>query len=186
MKRTLVLGFLITFSVISFANPSTNPRVLVETNLGSFELALYPERAPETVDNFLKLVETKFYDGLIFHRVIANFMVQAGGFDRDLQYFDSKTTVANESFNGLSNQTGSIAMARTQDPHSASSQFFINVRNNSALNSKRRKPGYTVFGKVTNGWEVIKRIENSKTTIKTGISEALPIEPIIIFRARRL
>ena len=113
-------------------------------------------------------------------------MVQTGGFDRNLKYYDSENTVTNESLNGLSNKTGSIAMARTEDPDSASSQFFINVRNNASLNSKRRRPGYTVFGKVTNGWEVIKRIENSKTAVKMGISEALPLEPIIILRARRL
>ena len=186
MKHKLILTIFLASSMISSANADANPQVLVETNLGSFELVLYPERASATVDNFLKLIESKFYDGLIFHRVIANFMVQTGGFDRNLKYYDSENTVTNESLNGLSNKTGSIAMARTEDPDSASSQFFINVRNNASLNSKRRRPGYTVFGKVTNGWEVIKRIENSKTAVKMGISEALPLEPIIILRARRL
>ena len=161
------------------------PLVRFETNRGTIDVELYPERAPLTVANFLELVDANFYDSLIFHRVIAGFMIQTGGFDKDLRYRDTEKNVVNESPNGLFNKRGYLAMARTSDPDSASSQFFINVSSNSSLNARSGRPGYTVFGKVIDGWKVVEDIELSNTTGKSGVSEALPDEPIIILRARR-
>ena len=162
------------------------PQVRFETNRGTFDVELYPERAPITVANFLELVDAQFYDNLIFHRVIAGFMIQTGGFDKDLRYRDSERTIVNESPNGLFNKRGYLAMARTNDPDSASSQFFINVSNNSSLNARGGRAGYAVFGKVTEGYDVVEDIELSDTTGKPGISEAVPDIPIVILRARRL
>tara|TARA_A100001037_G_C15135053_1_gene630655 strand:+ start:703 stop:1263 length:561 start_codon:yes stop_codon:yes gene_type:complete len=186
MLARIFLFFSLSILAGNVTADEASPRIIMETNLGSFELTLNAKRAPLTVKNFLELIDSRFYDGLIFHRVIDDFMIQAGGFDKNLRYYDSGRTVANESFNGLTNKTGAVAMARTEDPNSASSQFYINIKNNSSLNPKRRRPGYTVFGKVTSGWDVIKRIATAKTKYKNGISEALPLDPIIILRARRL
>jgi peptidyl-prolyl cis-trans isomerase A (cyclophilin A) len=162
------------------------PQVRFETNRGTFDVELYPERAPVTVGNFLELVDAQFYDGLIFHRVIAGFMIQTGGFDKNLRYRDTEQTIVNESPNGLFNKRGYLAMARTNDPDSASSQFFINVSDNSSLNARRGRAGYTVFGKVIAGWDVVTDIELADTTGRPGISEAVPDIPIVILRARRL
>ena len=162
------------------------PQVRFETNRGTFDVELYPSRAPITVKNFLELVDAEFYDNLIFHRVIAGFMIQTGGFDKNLRYRDIEQTIVNESPNGLFNKRGYLAMARTSDPDSASSQFFINVSDNSSLNARGGRAGYAVFGKVTQGWDVVEDIELSDTTGRPGISEAVPDIPVIILRARRL
>jgi peptidyl-prolyl cis-trans isomerase A (cyclophilin A) len=162
------------------------PQVRFETNRGSFDVELYPERAPITVSNFLSLIEAKFYDDMIFHRVIAGFMIQTGGFDKNLRYRDTDKTIVNESPNGLFNKRGYLAMARTSDPDSASSQFFVNVSNNASLNAKSGRPGYAVFGKVIDGYDVVEDIELSDTTGRPEISEAVPDIPIVILRARRL
>ena len=133
-----------------------NPRVLIETTQGNIELELLPKFAPKHVDNFLNLVEPEFYPGLVFHRVIPGFMIQAGGYDADINYREhEEITVPNESFNGLKNRRGSVAAARRDDPDSADTQFFINVANNDFLDAKPNQPGYTVFGRVTDGFDTI-------------------------------
>ena len=143
-----------------------NPVVNIETTMGNIELELYPAKAPKTVANFLRYVNEGFYDGTIFHRVIKNFMIQGGGFTKDYLKKANHAPVANEAFNGLTNDRGTIAMARTMDPHSATAQFFINTRNNSPLNftsQSVRGWGYTVFGKVITGMKTVDGIENSRT-----------------------
>ena len=160
-----------------------NPKIEIATNMGNIRLTLLPEHAPLTVANFLQLVKERHYDGLIFHRVIANFMIQAGGYTNELEYRDSEKIVKNESNNGLPNTRGTIAMARTSDPDSASAQFYINVKDNKHLDYKDQTPGYTVFGFVTKGMEVIEKIELVDTHIKNGMP-AVPEEPIVIISIR--
>ncbi|MCL4171196.1 UNVERIFIED_CONTAM: hypothetical protein GTU68_055686 [Idotea baltica] len=138
-----------------------------------------------TVENFLQLVDDEFYNNLLFHRVIANFMVQVGGYDVDMVYREPPRTVVNESFNGLSNRKGFIAMARTNDPDSADTQFFINVRDNARLDAQPGKPGYTVFGRVIEGWRVVESIELVDTGISQGMS-AVPMEPVVLESAERV
>jgi len=161
------------------------PQVRLETSVGNIDIELYPRYAPITVANFLRLVDDGFYDGLIFHRVIANFMIQAGGFDAQMQAREPPSTIVNESPNGLLNRKQYVAMARQDDPDSAAAQFFINVRNNPHLDGARGQPGYTVFGKVIGGWDVVQEIELADTSIKNGMA-AVPDAPIVILKARRL
>ena len=157
-----------------------NPRVLIETTQGNIELELLPKFAPKHVDNFLNLVEQEFYPGLVFHRVIPGFMIQAGGYDADINYREHEDiTVPNESFNGLKNRRGSVAAARRDDPDSADTQFFINVANNDFLDAKPNQPGYTVFGRVTNGFDTIERIELTDTHLRKGMA-GVPEEAIVI------
>ncbi len=169
-------------SVIGATDPS--PRVIMETTLGTVTIELDPKAAPATVSNFLDLVDNGFYDGLIFHRVIANFVVQAGGYDPKLNFRDPPRTVVNESLNGLSNRKGTLAMARTNDPDSADAQFFINVKDNRRLDGRRGKPGYTVFGKVVDGWPVIETIELVNTGSAGGMA-GVPEQPVVIRRMHR-
>lgn len=145
---------------------TANPQILMKTNLGSVTLELYPEEAPKTVENFLRYVEDGFYKNTIFHRVIANFMIQGGGFDTTFHEKATRGPVKNEANNGLKNEVGTIAMARTSDPHSATAQFFINVKNNEFLNYTAATPrgyGYTVFGKVTDGMNIVHQIARTPT-----------------------
>ena len=153
--------------------------------MGYIEITLLPDKAPLTVQNFLELVEQKHYDGLIFHRVIANFMIQGGGYTSELEYRDSGKRVKNESNNGLSNSRGTIAMARTSDPDSASAQFYINVKNNNHLDFRENFMGYTVFGFVTKGMQIVESIELVDTHIQQGMP-AVPIQPIVIESIKRL
>lgn len=139
---------------------------MIDTNRGAIEVELYPQQAPKTVANFLNYVKQDFYAGTVFHRVIKGFMIQGGGFTTELERKDTLPPVENEAFNGLPNKRGSIAMARTNQPHSATSQFFINTVDNAFLNFRgktMRGWGYTVFGQVTKGMDVVERIENSRT-----------------------
>jgi peptidyl-prolyl cis-trans isomerase A (cyclophilin A) len=161
------------------------PRVRLETSLGNIDLEVYPEFAPISAENFLRLVDDGFYDGLIFHRVIANFMIQAGGYDAEMTYRNEPGTIINESSNGLLNRKQYVAMARLADPDSAGAQFFINVKRNPHLDGSRGKPGYSVFGKVVAGWDVVEEIELSDTGIKAGMP-AVPDTPIVIKQASRL
>ncbi|MCZ6712078.1 MAG: peptidylprolyl isomerase [Gammaproteobacteria bacterium] len=161
------------------------PIVRLETNLGNIDMELYPTYAPITVENFLRLVDDGFYDGLIFHRVIANFMIQAGGFDAEMNRREDPVTIFNESRNGLLNRKQYVAMARLDDPDSAGTQFFINVRRNSNLDGSMRAPGYAVFAKVIGGWDVVQEIELSDTGIQAGMA-AVPDTPIVIRQATRL
>ena len=135
----------------------------IKTNLGNIELELDAEKAPKTVENFLKYVKTGFYDGTIFHRVISGFMIQGGGFEPNMNQKETLDPIENEADNGLSNLVGTIAMARTNDPHSATAQFFINTADNLFLNHTEKNSrgwGYAVFGKVSSGLEVVKKIES--------------------------
>ena len=163
MKKLLLLcGLLMT----SFAWASNAPQVRVTTNLGVIELELNATAAPKTVENFMRYSKEGFYDGTIFHRVIKNFMIQGGGFNQNFMQKSVRAPVPNEAFNGLKNDRGTIAMARTGDPHSATAQFFINTGNNDSLNFSDKTTqgwGYTVFGKVTKGMDVVDRIQNILT-----------------------
>ncbi|MFD1216192.1 MULTISPECIES: peptidylprolyl isomerase [Microbulbifer] len=160
------------------------PRVELETDLGTIELALYPDKAPETVKNFLTYVDAGFYDGTIFHRVIPGFMAQGGGYTFDFSEKTNRDPVVNESDNGLSNERGTIAMARTSDPNSATSQFFINLADNSRLDGSAQKPGYTVFGKVLLGMSVVQRIAAEPRGQYKAFPDA-PNTPVRILKARR-
>jgi len=157
-------------------------QVLMTTTVGPITLELDTDNAPKTVDNFLSYVADGFYDGTIFHRVIDNFMIQGGGFTAGMEQKDTKAPVENEANNGLKNDRGTIAMARTQDPHSATAQFFINVQDNDFLNHTGENIqgwGYAVFGKVTDGEDVLDKIRCVQTGGQGGHQD-VPVEPIII------
>ena len=162
-----------------------NPRVLLETNKGKIVLELFADKAPKTVDNFLSYVNSGHYSGVIFHRVIKDFMIQGGGFDTSGSQKATRSPVQNEADNGLKNETGTVAMARTGDPHSASAQFFINLKDNTFLNHTAKTPqgwGYTVFGKVVEGMDVVNAIAQVKVS-PGRLSEAVPAEQIVITKA---
>jgi cyclophilin family peptidyl-prolyl cis-trans isomerase len=161
------------------------PRVRLTTTLGTIDVALFPDAAPRTVANFLRLVDDGFYDGLIFHRVLANFVIQTGGYEPDMSYREPPRTVVNESFNGLANTRGTLAMARLSDPDSAEAQFFINVKDNPHLDAAPGTPGYTVFGEVVDGMDVVTEIELVGTTRRAGMA-GVPETPVVIERAERL
>ena len=158
-------------------------QVVLKTTFGDIKLALDAEKAPKTVENFINYVKEGFYDGLIFHRVIDGFMVQGGGMKEDMsQKPATQGQIENEADNGLPNKNLSVAMARTMDPHSASSQFFINVKDNSFLNHSGKNPegwGYCVFGEVVEGEDVVNRIKGVKTGIAMGHQD-VPVEPVVI------
>jgi cyclophilin family peptidyl-prolyl cis-trans isomerase len=172
--------------LVSLSAAAAQPQVELTTNMGAITLELYPENAPNTVENFLRYVKNGHYDGTIFHRVIPGFMIQGGGFTRE---FAEKPTVApirNEAGNGLRNAAGFVAMARTADPHSASAQFFINLNTNSNLDFRSQTPegwGYTVFGKVVKGMDVVNRIAGVATASRAPHDD-VPVKPVIIQRAR--
>ncbi|MBF0264383.1 MAG: peptidylprolyl isomerase [Gammaproteobacteria bacterium] len=162
----LVKLFIILFLLISQTALAANPKVKIETSEGVIEVELLSEKSPITVRNFLSYVDSGFYDGTIFHRVIPNFMVQGGGFNKKFEKKQTNKAIKNEADNNLVNIKGTIAMARTSEPHSATAQFFINTNNNYFLNhrSKNYKEwGYTVFGKVTKGYDIVEKIESVKT-----------------------
>ncbi len=165
-----------------------NPQVLFETNLGTFIIELYPDKAPNTVKNFLTYVNDGFYDGTIFHRVIPNFMVQGGGFTADMKKKTTREPIANEADNGLRNTVGTVAMARTSDPHSATAQFFINVSKNSFLDFREktnRAWGYAVFGRVIKGMKTVNKIRTSPTGKTKGMID-VPRETVTIIKARQI
>lgn len=161
------------------------PRVLLETTEGNILLELDSRRAPLTVRHFLELVESEQYDGTIFHRVIADFMIQAGGYDRDLKPRETDDTLVNESGNGLPHLRGTIAMARTNEPHSANAQFFINVVDNARLNPRADRWGYAVFGSVIEGMDVADKIAAMRTGPAGNLARDVPVVPIIIEKAVR-
>ena len=161
---------------------AADPRVELKTNRGVIVLELYPDKAPKTVANFLQYVKDGHYNGTTFHRVIDGFMIQGGGFDKDMRQKPTRAPVENEAGNGLKNDVGTIAMARTPDPHSASAQFFINLKNNDFLNYKEPTPqgyGYTVFGRVVAGMDIVERIAKAPTG-NAGPLQNVPREPIVI------
>ena len=177
------LAACLSFQAVAAA--ADTPTVRFSTPFGNIDIELYPDKAPLTVRNFLQLVDDGFYDGLVFHRVVANFVIQAGGYDANLNYREPPGTILNESKNGLPNRKGSIAMARLTDPDSASSQFFINTKHNPNLDATRGKPGYTVFGQVIAGMEVVAEIELVDTHLEGGMS-GVPEKDVVISRATRL
>ncbi|MES1242868.1 MAG: peptidylprolyl isomerase [Acidobacteriota bacterium] len=165
--------------------PKANPRVALETSKGRIVIELYPDKAPKTVANFLQYVNSGFYNGVIFHRVIPGFMIQGGGFTADMTQKETKGSIQNEADNGLRNDRGTIAMARTGDPHSASAQWFINVADNRSLNHTGKTQqgwGYAVFGKVVEGMDVADAIVGVRTTQKGPYGD-VPVEPITITKA---
>ncbi len=167
----------------------TGPVVELATSLGSIKIALDAEKAPITVDNFLKYVRGGFYDGTVFHRVMTNFMIQGGGMTPDLKEKTTRPAIRNEARNGLRNSRGTIAMARTNDPNSATSQFFINVKDNHRLDFGIGGAGYAVFGEVVEGMDVVDKIVGVPTGTKTasGIAyENVPLTPVLIKTAREV
>lgn len=159
--------------------------IKLETNMGTITLEMYPDKAPKTVENFEQYVKDGFYDGTVFHRVINNFMIQGGGFEPGMAQKTTRDTIENEADNGLSNEVGTIAMARTPDPHSASAQFFINVKDNGFLDFRSATPdgyGYCVFGKVVDGMDVVEKIKTVDTTFKGGHQD-VPVDDVIIEKA---
>ena len=182
-----LLFCLVTFSVaVSAANPekAKNPHVRITTNLGVIELELDAAHAPNTVRNFMNYVQTGFYSGTIFHRVIPGFMIQGGGFRPGMDEKVKGTPIRNEADNGLKNLAGTIAMARTSDPHSASAQFFINTVDNQMLDFRGPGPqeiGYTVFGRVIKGLDVVNKIRNVPTARK-GPHGDVPVQSVLIER----
>ncbi|GBL05453.1 peptidylprolyl isomerase [Glaciecola sp. KUL10] len=156
--------------------------VVLKTNFGEIKLALHADKAPKTVANFLSYVEDGFYDNTIFHRVISNFMVQGGGFEAGLEQKETKAPIENEADNGLSNKVGAVAMARTNDPHSATAQFFINVKDNDFLDftaANAHGYGYCVFAQVVEGMDVVEKIKGVQTG-NAGMHQDVPVEDVVI------
>ncbi|NPA58529.1 MAG: peptidyl-prolyl cis-trans isomerase [Aquificae bacterium] len=177
-----IVATLLAVLVFSFSYGKDNPVVVIKTNMGDIYVELYPDKAPKTVKNFLTYVEEGFYNGLIFHRVVKGFVIQGGGFDKNLQYRKpTHPPVENESNNGLSNVRGTIAMARTSDPHSATTQFYINLADNTFLDYGKnpQKWGYTVFGRVIKGMDVVDEI-GQVPVMNVGMMINVPVKPIII------
>ncbi len=165
---------------------SDDPVVVIETSMGNITVEVYPDRSPKSVENFLGYVKDGFYQGTVFHRVIRGFMIQGGGLTADLQRKTARAPVENEASNGLKNERGTVAMARTADIHSATAQFFINTANNRALDHKGMGTadyGYCVFGKVMEGMDVVDAIEKVKTGTKNGYND-VPVEPVVIKSVR--
>lgn len=186
MERRMFIMMMILFSLLSTTvEAAKNPKVVLETSMGDITLELYPDKAPATVKNFLTYVDEKFYDGTIFHRVISGFMIQGGGMTADMNEKSTHSPIKNEADNGLKNDLGSIAMARTNDPNSATAQFFINAKDNTFLNFKSKSLdgyGYCVFGKVIKGLDIVEAIEKTPTTSK-GFFQDVPAKQVLIKKA---
>ena len=180
LMRVFSLCFALAMSMSAHA---ANPTVEMKTNLGSFSIELYPDKAPKTVENFLKYAKGGFYKGTVFHRVIDNFMIQGGGFGTDLLEKETFPPIQNEAGNGLKNEIYSVAMARTNYPHSASAQFFVNVKDNAFLDHTAPTPrgwGYAVFGKVVKGQEVVMKIAKVRTGPRGPFPSDVPLENVVI------
>lgn len=177
--KTLVTFLLACMSLSLLA---ANPSIVIKTSMGEIEAELFQDKAPESVKNFLSYVEKGHYKNTIFHRVIDNFMIQGGGFDKDLKEKATGKPIKNEAGNGLKNEVGTLAMARTNEVDSATAQFYINVADNSFLDHRDNTPmgfGYAVFGKVTKGMPVVNKIKSVKTGSRTPL-EDVPLEPVVI------
>lgn len=181
-------GLAVSDSDIEKSAPAAAPTVIIETTQGNITLELYPDEAPQTVQNFLHYVDSGQYDGTIFHRVIQGFMIQGGGFTADFSRKQTGEPIQNEANNGLKNRRGTIAMARTMDPHSATAQFFINTRDNVSLDHRAENTrgfGYCVFGKVTEGMDVVDRIEGTPTGAAGPFRSDVPQNTIEITSIKR-
>jgi cyclophilin family peptidyl-prolyl cis-trans isomerase len=195
MQRFLNLAVLSAVVCLGSAFPvvAANPVVEIKTSMGTIKVELFEDKSPETVKNFLKYVEDKHYDGTIFHRVIADFMIQGGGFEKGLAAGNIRTKekktrdpIKNEAGNGLSNERGTIAMARRGDPNSATAQFFINVKNNTGLDRNARSAGYCVFGKVVSGMDVVDKIKAVRTTeLVPGFGD-VPTDEVVIESVKKV
>jgi peptidyl-prolyl cis-trans isomerase B (cyclophilin B) len=175
----------VLISSISAATAGDLPRVQMHTNQGDIVLELNKEKAPKSVENFLQYCKEGFYDSTVFHRIIDNFMIQGGGFTQDFKQKDTRAAIQNEAQNGLKNLRGTIAMARTGDPHSATAQFFINVVDNAFLDHTMPTPqgwGYAVFGKVVEGMEVVDKIKAAPTGSGGPFPQDVPTKPVVIER----
>jgi peptidyl-prolyl cis-trans isomerase A (cyclophilin A) len=175
--RLLSAAFALSLAVPALA---ANPVVEMKTSAGTIVLELNAEKAPKSVENFLQYANAGFYNGTVFHRVIDGFMIQGGGFTPEMKQKDTRAPIQNEAKNGLKNEAGTIAMARTSNPHSATAQFYINLVNNAMLDNPSGDGwGYAVFGKVTQGMDVVQKIAKVKTT-SAGMHQNLPEQPVII------
>ncbi len=181
-KIALVAGSVLFAANLMAATPAKAPHVLLETTNGQIEIELDAVKAPISTKNFLEYVDKGFYNNTIFHRVIPGFMVQGGGFTKEMQQKETKSAIKNESKNGLHNVRGTLSMARTSAPDSATSQFFINVKDNDFLD---QGDGYAVFGKVVKGMDVVDIIVNSQTTTRGGMKD-VPADPVFIKSAKRI
>ena len=192
--NTYVKHFLsLTLIVLSSSALAENPIFKLETSEGDITLVLFADKSPKTVENFLAHVDEGFYENTVFHRIIDNFMVQGGGFDVDLKQKKTERKVINESKNRLHNDRGTLAMARTSDPDSAGSQFFINQRNNPRLDWTPFKPGYTVFGEVITGMRIVDFMASTPTGNAVGKTDKgqmplqnVPLDPIVLLRVTRV
>jgi cyclophilin family peptidyl-prolyl cis-trans isomerase len=192
--NTFVKHFLsLTLIVLSSSALAENPIVKLETSEGDITVVLFADKSPKTVENFLAHVDEGFYENTVFHRIIDNFMVQGGGFDVDLNQKKTERKVINESKNRLHNDRGTLAMARTSDPDSAGSQFFINQRNNPRLDWTPFKPGYTVFGEVITGMRIVDFMASTPTGNAVGKTDKgqmplqnVPLDPIVLLRVTRV
>ena len=177
----------VLFASVAFAQDSANPQVVIETSKGKIVVEVFAQEAPKSTENFLAYVDAGFYDGTLFHRVIPDFMVQGGGFDGQMQKKDTKPPIQNEADNGLKNTRGTLAMARTNDPHSATAQFFVNTVDNKFLDHTGKNPrgwGYAVFAKVVDGMDTVDAISSVKTG-RSGRMGDVPVEPVTIIKAYR-
>lgn len=168
---------------------AANPQVELKTSMGTIVLELYPDKTPRTVENFVQYVKSGFYEGTVFHRVIRGFMIQGGGFTPDFRQKPTRAPIRNEAASGLKNARGTVAMARTPDPHSATAQFFINLADNPSLDFRyptEEGYGYTVFGKVIEGMDVVDRIARVATGPGPAPYRDVPVKPVVIERARLL
>lgn len=180
------LCILLASTAVVAANAAVNPRVELKTSQGTMVIELYPQQAPKSVANFLQYVKDGYYKDTIFHRVIDGFMIQGGGFTEKMVQKETRGTITNEAANGLKNEPGTLAMARTSDPHSASSQFFINLKHNEFLDYPGRDGwGYAVFGKVVEGMDVVEKIAKMQTA-NSGMHQNVPITLAIILSAKLL
>lgn len=188
-KWLAVFAAAFSINAVAAETKRMNPQVRLTTSAGTIELELDAAKAPITVKNFLDYVDAGHYDGTVFHRVIPNFMIQGGGFEPGMkEKSKTRASIQNEADNGLKNLTGTIAMARTPDPHSASAQFFINAKDNDFLNYSGKTAqgwGYAVFGKVTKGMDVVKKIEAVKTG-RSGPHGDVPVNDVVIQKAERI
>ena len=188
MKTTLTVLFLLTFSAAGLGQDRVpaHPHIKFETTEGTIVLELDGRRAPVTAGNFLELIDSGYFDGTVFHRVIADFMIQGGGFTPDLKSKEPGGFIFNEAGNGMTNERGTIAMARTDNPHSAKAQFFINVKDNTALDPQPDRWGYAVFGYVIEGMDVVDAIAHVRTGPGGRFSRDVPVVPIVVKKASRV
>ena len=187
MRQFLIAAFALGLALLPVANAQDDkkPRVVMETNYGKITIELNAEKAPVTVKNFLQYVDDKHYDGTIFHRIIPDFMIQGGGMEPGLKEKKTKDPIKNEGGNGLSNERGTIAMARTPDPDSATAQFFINTVDNKRLDRNDESAGYAVFGKVIDGMKVVDEIRRVETGAQGGHKD-VPVKDVVIKSVRRV